>query len=177
MFVCENWQQDLYFTVDMQLYKIVIDILFYQPVLFQTIVPISGGLYSIKINIHALCVILSPALKHILASTFGSVEKMMQGKKYPKNFQALKLLAEVILTDVSEKNPQIQSIKQLTDHLEDQSAKSKTTKLWVDCLIKPVLLICANLRTARKRDFALYYTTAKAMLPYIGSAGEFFYTC
>ena len=104
-FVRENGQQVLYFTVDMQLYKIVIDILFYQPVLFQTIVPISGGLHSIMNNIHAVCVLLSPALKHILASTFGSVEKMMQGKKYPQNFRALKLLAEVILTDVLEKNP------------------------------------------------------------------------
>ena len=175
-FVRENGQQVLYFTVDMQLYKIVIDILFYQPVLFQTIVPISGGLHSIMNNIHDVCVIFSPALKHILASTFGSVEKMMQGKKYPQNFRALKLLAEVILTDVLEKNPQIQSMKQLTDHLEAQSAKSKTTKLWVDCLIKPVFIWCAFLRAARENDLPLHYVASKAKLPYYPAGRGKMYT-
>ena len=138
--------------MDMQLYKIVIDILFYQPVLFQTIVSISGGLHSHMNNIHAVCVILSPAIKSILASTFGSVEKMMHGKKYPQNFRALKMVAEVMLTEVLEKNPQIQSMQELTDYLEAQSAKSKTTKLWVDCLIKPVLIWCAFLRASREND-------------------------
>ena len=51
-------------------------------------------------NIHAVCVILSPAIKSILASTFGSVEKMMQGKKYPQNFRALKMVAEVVVTEI-----------------------------------------------------------------------------
>ena len=46
-FVRENGQPIMFFTVDMQLYKIVTDILFYQPVPFQTIVPIMVGFIHI----------------------------------------------------------------------------------------------------------------------------------
>ena len=65
-FVRENGQLVLYFTVDMQLYKIVVDILFYQPVLLKTVVPICGGLHSIMNNIHAVCVLFSPQLNPFL---------------------------------------------------------------------------------------------------------------
>ena len=57
-------------------------------------------------------------------------------------------------------------MQELTDLLEAQSAKSKTTKLLVDCLIKPVLIWCAFLRASRENDLALHYVASKAMLPY-----------
>ena len=57
-------------------------------------------------------------------------------------------------------------MQELTDLLEAQSAKSKTTKLWVDCLIIPVLIRCAFLRASRENDLALNYVASKAMLPY-----------
>ena len=82
------------------------------------------------------------------------------------------MVAEVMLTEVLEKNPQIQSMQELTGYLEAQSAKSKITKLWVDCLIKPVLIWCAFLRASRENDLALHYFASKAMLPYY-PAGRF----
>ena len=36
-------------------------------------------------------------LKDILCQTFGSVEKMLVGKKYPQNVRALRLLSEELL--------------------------------------------------------------------------------
>ena len=67
-------------------------------------------------------------------------------------------------------------MKQLTDHLEAQSAKSKTTKLWVDCLIKPVFIWCAFLRAARENDFTLHYVASKAKLPYYPAGRGKMYT-
>ena len=62
-------------------------------------------------------------------------------------------------------------MKQLTDHLDAISKKSKTTKLWVDCLIKPVFLIFAFVRAAREQDFALHHAAAKAILSYFPPSG------
>lgn len=127
-------------------------------------------------SIHAVCVLLSPALKPILASTFGSVDKMIQGKKYPQNFRALRLLAEVMLQGILDSNPNICTMEQLIQYLEDKSTNSKTMKLWVDCLIKPVFIWCAFIRAAREQDLPLHHASAKAMLPYYPSGHGRWYT-
>ena len=57
-------------------------------------------------------------------------------------------------------------MKNLIDHLEDISKQSKTTKLWVDCGIKPTFLLCGFFRSARENNLALHYSIAKSMLPY-----------
>ena len=49
-------------------------------------------------------------------------------------------------------------------------------KLWVDCLIKPVFIMCAFLRAAREQDLALHHAAAKAMLTYFPSGGGHRYT-
>ena len=78
----------LIFTADQQLYKIVIDIIFHQPSYFNTVFPVLGGMYMLMNFIHAISTIMSGSgLKEILASSFGSVDKMLSGKKYPQNFR------------------------------------------------------------------------------------------
>ena len=80
-------QDILYFTCDQQLYKITIDILFHQPGYFKSVVPILGGMHMLMNFIHAIAVVMGGSgLKEVLADTFGSVDKMLSGKKYPQNF-------------------------------------------------------------------------------------------
>ena len=43
-------------------------------------------------------------LKEILSTTFGSIDKMLQGKTYPQNVRALRLLTEELLRPVLEKH-------------------------------------------------------------------------
>ena len=75
----------LIFTADQQLYKIVKDILFYQPTYFESVIPELGGIYMIMNVIHATDGIMAGSeMNEILAGTFGSVEKMLSGKKYPQ---------------------------------------------------------------------------------------------
>ena len=75
----------LIFTADQQLYKIVKDILFYQPTYFESVIPVLGGMYMVMNVIHATAVIMAGSeMNEILAGTFGSVEKMLSGKKYPQ---------------------------------------------------------------------------------------------
>ena len=43
-------------------------------------------------------------LKTILSRTFGSVDRMLEGKKYPQNLCALRLITEELLRTIFEKN-------------------------------------------------------------------------
>ena len=77
----------LIFRADQKLYKIVIDIVFYQPTYLQSEIPVLGGMHMLMNCIRATAVIMaSSGMNEILAGTFGSVEKMLSGKKYPQTF-------------------------------------------------------------------------------------------
>ena len=54
---------------------------------------------------HSIFVLLLPAIKPILASTFGSVDKMISGKKFPQNIRALRLIAEIMLEEIITSHP------------------------------------------------------------------------
>ena len=69
----------LIFTANQQLYKIVIDIMFYQPTYFESVIPVLGGMHMLMNFIHATAVIMAGSgMNEILAGTFGSVEKMLR---------------------------------------------------------------------------------------------------
>ena len=83
-------------TTDQQLYQIVIDIVLYQTTYFQFVM--LGGMHMLMNFIHAKAVIMAGCRKNeILAGTFGSVGKMLSGKKYPQNFRAIRMLVEEML--------------------------------------------------------------------------------
>ena len=102
--------------------------------------------------IHAVCNILSLPLKSIHSATFGSVEKMMSGKKYPQNFRALRMITEEILRKHLQHNPEIKCTDDLFNNLNDLAEKSKTTKLWTEILIKGVFIMTAFVRGAHEQD-------------------------
>ncbi len=74
-------------------------------------------------------------LTEVLGSVCGGVGKMLTGTKFPQNVRAL-FVAEELL--------QHPSMSYTTDLLE--ILLSNTTKLWVDMLIKPVLLTLMYVR-------------------------------
>lgn len=164
-------QKVLVFTVDQQLYKVAVDILFHCPSYFNNVIPLLGGMHTLMAFIHAVCNILSQDLKPILAATFGSVDKMMSGKKYPQNFRALRMLTEEMLRNLLQQNPEITSMGDLLNCLNKRSECSKTTKLWNDTLVKGMFIMTAFVRGAHEQDFPLQLSAVKAMLPYFAAAG------
>ena len=54
--------------------------------------------------------------------------------------------------------------------LETEASKSQTTKLWVDVLIKPILLTTMFVRAKREGDWPLHLASYKQMLPYFIAA-------
>ena len=107
-------------------------------------------------------------LSEILESTFGGVNKMLTGKKYPQNVRALRMLAEEVLRPLIE-NVEGETIS-VTDMLCAVASKSKTTKLWADILVNGVLLMMMFVRAEREGDWPLHLYTVKEMIPFFFAA-------
>ena len=61
---------------------------------------------------------------------------------------------------------------ELMNKLSELSKKSRTTKAWVDNVIRPVLLINMFCRAAHEGDFALHVSSAEMMIPLMFAAGR-----
>ena len=68
-----------------------------------------------------------------------------------------------------------QCIYELNKELDAISAKGKTAQLWIDCLIKPVVIIMKYIRAEREADWALHLDTVKEMIPLFFVAGHTHY--
>lgn len=110
----------------------------------------------------------------VLSSSFGGVLKMLIGKKFPENVRALRMLVEELLKPVFEKH-ELERMDDLMKILEDAASKNRTTKLWVDCLIKPVFTIMQYIRAEREADWPLHLATVKEMMPLFYAAAHFNY--
>ena len=55
----------------------------------------------------------------------------------------------------------------LTQLLADITNKSRTSKLWVDLLIKPVMIMMIYVRDERESDRPLHIAAVEQMLPHI----------
>jgi len=162
--VTRNSNQDiLVLTCDQAIYKIVVDIVFHQPVLMTTIVPILGGTHFIMNFVSSIGTLMEDSgLKEILSTTLGSIEKILQGKKYPQNVRALRLLTEELLRPVFEnENSAITSMDDLENAFDKLSALSRTTKLWVYNIVKPTFVMMRFCRASHEGDWPLHIKTAE----------------
>ena len=58
----------------------------------------------------------------------------------------------------------LESMDDLMEVLNDVSARSQPSRLWVNCLIMPVLTIMKFIRAEREADWSLHISTAMADL-------------
>ena len=171
-------QITLPFTADMQLYQIDVSIIFNDPNRFKDVVPILGGMHFLECYISSIGTLGGPLGLHVLMSgAFGSVDSMLNGKKLPQNVRALRLVIEELLWPIFESNsgdapPPPGSMPELINKLSELSKKSRTTKAWVDNVIRPVLLINMFCRAAHEGDFALHVSSAEMMIPLMFAAGR-----
>jgi len=81
------------------------------------------------------------------------------------------MVAEEALRGIIQDKP-LYCSGELMQILETEASKSQTTKLWVDVLLKPVLLTMMFVRAEREGDWPLHLATYKQMLPYFFAAGH-----
>ena len=70
-------------------------------------------------------------VKEILAGTFGSIDKMQDGMKYPQHICALRMLVEKLFRDVVQE-PEVISFTRPIEVLQVRASCSRTTKVWTD---------------------------------------------
>lgn len=163
------------FTADQAIYKVVIDIIWNDQDHFSDFVPRLGGMHTLMSFIGCVGTLMAGSgLLEILESAFAGVGLMLKGKKYPQNMRALRLVTEEILGPILQNN-NVNSFESMMKDLEERSYESRTTRLWVDCLIKPVLLMMNFVRAEREADWCLHVWCVLEMLPYFAAAGHWNY--
>ena len=96
-------QEYLVITADQQIYKVIVDILFATPDLITKMMPILGFMHFLMDFVSCIGTLMADSgLSNILCGTFGTVNKMLQGKKYPQHIRALRLLTEELLRPIVE---------------------------------------------------------------------------
>ena len=159
-------QQWTVFTTDLQLYKVVMRISWQDPDAFTDFVPRLGGMHMLMSFVGAIGTLMAGSgLEEMLMSAFAGVPKMLSGKKFPQNVRALRIVLEEILRPALT-NPNIQTMDQLDIYLESKATQSKTAKMWVECFMKPVLIIMQFVRAEREGDWPLHLCAVEKMLPY-----------
>ena len=95
-------------------------------------------------------------------------------KQFPQNVKKLRMVAEEAFRGIIQDKP-LHCSGDLMQILETEASKSQTTKLWVDVLIKPVLLTMMFVRAECEGDWPLHLASYKQMLPYFFAAGHVTY--
>ena len=168
----DTGQNVLIITCDQHLYKVVVDILFDRPMLLPDVIPILGGMHLLMSFIGSIGVLMEgTGLQDLLIPSFGSVDKMLSGKKFPQNMRALRLLMEEILGPVFERGVLTRMVE-LHEALQEVSNRSRTAKVWVDLFIMPVLIMMQYCRAAHEGDWLLHLHSVRQILPYMFAAGH-----
>ena len=163
------------FTNDQQLYHIAVDITWVYSELFINFIPRLGGMHTLMSFVGTVGTLMADTgLEPIMNAAFGGVSKMLTGKKYPQNIRALHMVVEELLRGLITTG-EFQSYCQLMKALEDQASQSRTTKLWLDNLIKPFLIMMLFIRAEMESDWPLHLFATQMMMPYFFSSGHFHY--
>lgn len=121
------------------MYKVAVDVKWVYQDKFLNLIPRLGGMHFLMSFVGCVGVLMTNSgLDDILKFAFGGVHHMLQGKKFPQNVRALRLAMEEVLSQVVEK---VDTYEDMCISLNGLSEQSKTCKLWVDCLVRPVLLM------------------------------------
>ena len=120
--------------------------------MFPKFLPRLGGMHMRMSFVVAVgCLMSGSGLEEVLQSAFAGVKKLLSEKKFPQNVRALRLLSEEILRTIVERQ-YLYSVDALLVILEEYSLLSAITKQWVDCILKPILIMMSYVRAEREVD-------------------------
>ena len=174
--VTEKYEQKYtIMTLDQQLYRVAVGVQWVYSEEFKYFLVRLGGMHMLMSFCGAVGTLLQDCGFHeILSSTFGGVNKMLTGKKFPQNVRAFRIVAEEMLRNLFINN-EVESMENLQHLLKSLSNQSITAKLWIDCLIKPVFIAMMFVKPERSGDWLLHLEMVREMLPYFFAANHVHY--
>jgi hypothetical protein len=172
-FVKNHGQKYIFVEADMQIYKIAINIKWSNPTRWAYLIVRPGGMHTLMSFVGCVGVLMQgTGLETILNAAFNGVGNMLNGKAWPKALRGLRMVVAVLLEDVVKAgNTSPEAIQEALE----EARKSPTGRLWVDCLIMPVIIAHLFLRAERTGDWRLHLYCIKRMICYLWAAGHWFY--
>ena len=144
------------FTGDLQLYRVAVNIIWAYPEQFNDVVLRLGGMRLLMSFIGSVGTLMAESgLYEIMESTFGRVSKMLNGKKFPQNMRALRLVVEELLRPLFD-TEDLNSYRDFETVLDDVARESRSAKVWVDCLIRAVFIMMIYVRAEQEADWPLH---------------------
>ena len=160
-------------TADLQLYKVAVHLKWENRELFKNVHLRMGGMHLLMNYVGAIGNLMAGSgLEEVLSAAFSGVAKMLSGKKFPQNVRALRLLVEEILRPIFKAHPQLTTMEELKQLLNEKCKESKTSKLWVTVVIYPILNIMKFVRAERESNWLLHLSSVKEMIPLFFAAGH-----
>ena len=137
----EQGQKNPIFTSNQQQYKVAIEVQWAYPREFSDVINHLGGMHTLMSFAGTVGILMQGlGLSEVLESTFAGVTKMLSGKKFPQNIRAMRLVLEELLRSTMS-DGSMSTMEELLTHLDHAANISNTSKLWVDCFIKPVFIM------------------------------------
>ena len=135
---------------DQQLYKGAVKVKWAYPKTFADFISRLGVCICLWVSLRCVGVLMvDTRLEDIMKSYFECVENMLSGNKFPQNFRALRFMTEELLRVHKEG---YRSHDEMQVALESISSRSNTSRLWVQNLIKHVLIMMAFVHVKREAD-------------------------
>ncbi len=91
-------------------------------------------------------------METLLRSTFGCMTSILTGKSWPQALRAYRMLTGVLLAEFMESGQK--TYDEIEEYI-DSVRHHATGRLWVDCLIKPVMIANFFIHAENKGDFLL----------------------
>jgi hypothetical protein len=166
-------QATTFFTTDLQLYRVVLNVQWVYPDLFGgDFIKKLGGMHFLMSFVEVIGSLMrNSGLEDIMKAAFSGVAKMLTSKKYPQNTRALRLIEEEILRDTLYL---VDSYHELLDKLFKMAEASRTSNHLVNNLILPVFLMIF-VRAERKGDWPLHLWAVDKMIPYFFASAHIHY--
>ena len=93
---------------------------------------------------------VNTGLDDLLKAAFGGVEKMLSGKNFPQNFRALRIAVEELLREFI---TNYSNMEELQNFLATISSQNRTSNVWVNNLVRPVLYMMLYVRAELEGDW------------------------
>lgn len=168
-------QEFVIYNADQQLYRIAVQNCWQNESLFANIIPRLGGMHLLMSYVGCIGQLMeNTGLTEMMSAAFGSIDAMLSGKKYPQNVRALRMVVEELLRPLFQAN-QLKSAEDLWNLLEELGKRSVTSRLWVECLIKPVFKMSTYISAERESDWSLHLLIVEGMIPLFFAAGHYNY--
>ena len=132
-------QEFTVFTLDQQLYKVALDVIWSDALRWNHMIPRLGGMHWLMSFRGCVGVLMeNSGLVPWLQSAFASVQKVMTGKKVPMNMRALRFtVIELLKGFIND----VYYYEDLEKRVEYLAQKSMIAEHWINNLIWPVFLM------------------------------------